>query len=177
MSGDELPPVDVSVVAEDLRSHSPTSFYSDFISDIEDDLPAWLDCSVEYHIRLVKPNSEGLKEVRYTFGKGENVMSVGNLVAKIKEILGIKLIGSYRYSIKGEEIIFSEKLMYQRLREWLRFRICTVDSCHDRYQVLIQYRDGTDDNDGATTTYRLGHEIDPHVAVLPMEADASDSRD
>ena len=110
----------VSVPLDPPRS--PGSDISSRVSSIGADIPLWMASAVTCLIQLANLAGE-LNEFHYHFGKGQDDVTMGNLVAKIKKSLVISRIGQIQYLVGAMEIKFTDDMMYTSLRRW----ICNMD--------------------------------------------------
>ena len=94
------------------------SSISSRVSAIAEDPPLWMASEVLCRIQLATMGGQ-VKELQYRFDKGQNHMSIGNLVAQITKALEISRIGQFKYFLGVAEIQFTDAMVYASLREWL----------------------------------------------------------
>ena len=80
--------------------------------------PLWMASAVTCCIQLANLAGE-LNEFHYHFDKGQDDVTMGNLVAKIKKSLVISRIGQIQYLVGAMEIKFTDDMMYASLRRWI----------------------------------------------------------
>ena len=97
---------------------SPDSDISSRVSSIGVDTPLWMASAVACRIQLANLRGES-KEFQYHFDKGQDDVTMGNLVAKIKKALVISRIGQIQYCVGDTELKFTDDMLYASLRRWI----------------------------------------------------------
>ena len=97
---------------------SPNSDISSRVSSIGADIPLWMTSTVACRIQLANLAGE-VFEIEYHFCQGQDDVTMGNLVAKIKQSLDISCIGQRQYFVGATEIKFTDDMLYASLRRWI----------------------------------------------------------